>query len=204
VSTNRLEAFSDGVMAVAATLLVLGLTVPDPVHTKNLAHALGRNWPSYVAFAISFATIGIIWINHHAMIGRLREADHSILILNLLLLMTISVLPFATSLMASYLRAKSGEHLAAALYSGAFLVMSAAFVTLNRHILLHKAHLLPPELDERRRRKILARGLTGLIPYAIATALAPLSPYVTLGICGAIAVYYASPVASGSDRALSG
>jgi uncharacterized membrane protein len=179
-------------------LLVLNLVVPEATRRHSLGYLLAQEWPSYVAYVISFITIGIIWINHHAMIGRLREADHVILILNLLLLLTIGVLPFATNLMASYLKASSGEHLAAAIYSGAFLLMSIAFVTLNRHILIEKAHLLPPELDEARRRQILARNLTGLLPYAVATALAPVSPYVTLAICGAVAVFYALPIATGS------
>jgi TMEM175 potassium channel family protein len=202
VSTNRLEAFSDGVIAVAATLLVLGLTVP--MNSTNLAHDLGHEWPSYMAYVISFATIGIIWINHHAMISRLREADHVILMLNLLLLMAIGVIPFTTDLMASYLRASSGEHLAAAVYAGAFLVMSIAFATLNRHILFAKAHLLAPQIDEAQRRKILGRSVSGLIPYVVALALAPLSPYATLAIMGAIAVFYATPAASSYDRSASG
>ncbi len=101
MSTGRLEAFSDAVIAVAATLLVLNLVVPPPGSHHSLAHALGREWPSYGAYAISFITIGIIWINHHVMIGRLREPDHSILILNLVLLMTIGLLPFATNLLSS-------------------------------------------------------------------------------------------------------
>ena len=78
-------------------------------------------------------TIGIIWINHHVMVGRLREADRTILGLNLLLLLTIGVLPFATSLMAEYVNKSSGQHVAAAVYSGAFLLMSIAFSVMNRH-----------------------------------------------------------------------
>ncbi len=98
MGTNRLESFSDGVIAVAITLLVLGITVPVPeshAH-QSLAYALGQEWPDYVAYVVSFVTIGIIWINHHAMLSRLVTADHPILILNLLLLMSIGVLPFAT------------------------------------------------------------------------------------------------------------
>jgi uncharacterized membrane protein len=196
VSTSRLEAFSDGVIAVAITLLVLNLAVPEPGKAQ-LSHALATRWPSYAAYVVSFATIGIIWVNHHAMVSRLRETDHVILILNLLLLLTIGLLPFATSLMAAYLKQSSGESLAAAIYAGAFLLMSIAFATMNRHILLRKAHLLGPELSESRRRQILARSVTGLIPYVIATPLALVSPYATLAICGAVAAFYALPLASG-------
>jgi uncharacterized membrane protein len=195
--TSRLEAFSDGVMAVAITLLVLAVGVPRPTAGVSLAHELGAKWPEYVAYVTSFLTIGIIWINHHAMIGRLRQTDHSILILNLLLLMSIVTLPFATELIATYLRAAHGQKLAAAIYSGAFLVMSILFSLLNRQILIRRPHLIDPPLELGERRKVLSRALTGLIPYALATVLALVSPYLTLGICAAIAAFYAHPVASG-------
>jgi uncharacterized membrane protein len=197
MGTNRLEAFSDGVIAVAVTLLVLDIKVPPVGSDGSLFHALLHNWPHYAAYAVSFMTIGIIWINHHAMISRLARADHSILILNLLLLMSIVVLPFATELMAAYLRASSGQALAAGVYSGAFLLMSLVFSALNRHILLNRAHMLHVELPLAERRRVLSRALTGLIPYLLATALAAVSPYLTLAICAAVAVFYALPIASG-------
>jgi uncharacterized membrane protein len=199
VSTGRLESFSDGVIAVAATLLVLNITVPSVGSHETLAHALLDKWAEYAAYVTSFITIGIIWINHHAMISRLRTADHAILVLNLVLLMCIAVLPFATRLMATYLRQSHGQGTAAAVYSGMFLLMSLAFGALNRQILFGKAGLLAVELSYKRRRQILNRALTGLIPYAIATALAPVSPYATLAICAAVAVFYALPIASGAD-----
>jgi hypothetical protein len=101
--------------------------------------------------------------------------------------------------MATYLKEAQGESLAAAIYSGSFLLMSIAFITLNRHILFPKAHLLEVPLSDERRRTLLARGFTGLIPYMVATALAPVSPYITLVICGAVAGFYALPLASGSE-----
>jgi uncharacterized membrane protein len=199
VSTNRLEAFSDGVLAVAITLLVLNITVPPPAKAHDLAHELARHWPEYAAYATSFMTIGIIWMNHHAMIGRLRQADHAILFWNLLLLMSVGVLPFATSLMATYLKEGHGQaHVAAAIYSGSLLVMSLVFSVLNRQILLVKSDFLDEQIPEARRRAIFKRALTGIIPYVIATALAPVSAYATLAICAAVAAYYATPVATGS------
>jgi uncharacterized membrane protein len=195
MGTGRLEAFSDGVIAVAITLLVLGIAVPRP-SAHPLAHDLLKQWPQYAAYVVSFMTIGIIWINHHAMLGRLREADHSILILNLLLLMTIGLLPFATALMAEYLR-HSGESLAAAVYAGCFLLMATAFSTLNRHLLIDRAHLLRSELPLEERRFILHRAAVGVVPYAVATPLAFVSPYLTLGICAALDLYYALPRATG-------
>src|SRR6201995_454156 len=138
MGTNRLESFSDGVIAVAITLLVLDIKVPVLAPRESLLHALAHNWPHYAAYITSFLTIGIIWINHHAMISRLREADHTILILNLLLLMSISILPFATDLLAKHRH----EHVAAAVYSGCFTVMAVCFSLLNRQVLIVRDHLL--------------------------------------------------------------
>ena len=197
VSTNRLESFSDGVLAVAITLLVLNIQVPDPGTHARLGSALVHEWPSYAAYATSFLTIGIIWVNHHAMIGRLRQTDHSILMLNLFLLLTVAVIPFATALLATYLRQGHGENLAAGVYGGVFLAMAVTFATLNWHILFHKAHLLSPELSALRRRQILTRSISGVGPYVVASALAVVSPYPTLAICAALATYYALPIASG-------
>jgi uncharacterized membrane protein len=199
VGTNRLEAFSDGVIAVAITLLVLGIAVPARGGDHALGHTLLAQWPEYAAYVVSFLTIGIIWINHHAMIGRLREADHSILILNLLVLMTIGVLPFATELMARYLRDPRDQSLAAAIYAGCFLLMSVAFSVLNRHVLIAKSDYLHEPIELDRRRQILNRARIGVLPYAIATALAFVSPYATLAICAALALFYATPMASGRD-----
>ena len=195
-----MEAFSDGVLAVAITLLVLNIVVPTPGAHHDLAQDLGRRWPSYNAYAISFITIGIIWINHHVMIARLREADHTILILNNVLLLTIGLLPFATNLLSTYLTQSQGQHLAAAIYGGAFLAMAIAFWILNWHILMRKTHLLHRQLPQEERRRILAWGFSGIPPYVIATAAAAASQYATLAICAAIALFYALPVASGQTR----
>ena len=199
MGTNRLEAFSDGVIAVAITLLVVGIAVPEVGGRHSLGHELLAQWPEYAAYAVSFLTIGIIWMNHHAMIGRLRQADHSILILNLFLLMTIGVLPFATDLMARYLRGPRDQSLAAAIYAGCFLLMSIAFSLLNRLVLIAKSDYLHEPMAFDRRRQILNRARIGVLPYAIAGALAFVSPYITLVICAALALFYATPLASGSD-----
>jgi uncharacterized membrane protein len=193
MTTTRLEAFSDGVLAIAITLLVLYIHVPSPRPGVSLAHQLGQEWPSFAAYAISFATIGIIWINHHAMFRRLATVDHMIMTLNLALLLSIAFLPFTTALMAAYVNRGHGQHLAAAIYSGSFLLMSIAFAATQRHILFPKAHLLRDELSERDRRAILTRGVTGLVPYVVATALALVSAYATLAVCGAVAAFYALP-----------
>jgi uncharacterized membrane protein len=199
MSPNRLEAFSDGVFAIAITLLVLDIHVPDPTSTSDLARALGTQWPSYVAYAVSFLTIGIIWINHHVMIRRVKAVDREILTLNLLLLLSVGLLPFTTALMAAYLKESEGETLAAAIYAGSFLLMSIFFAATNRTILFRKGPLMVQPIDPATRRSIITRGVAGLLPYLAATILALVSPYLTLGICGAVAAFYALPLAGGDE-----
>ena len=200
MSPGRLEAFSDGVFAIAITLLVLDIHVPDPSTTADLAQQLGSQWPSYVAYGVSFLTIGIIWINHHAMLRRIKAIDHEILILNLLLLLCVGLLPFTTALMAAYLKESEGEALAAAIYAGSFLLMSVVFAAMNWTILFRKDHLLAGPIDAATRRRIITRGVAGLLPYLAAAILAVLSPYVSLAICGAVAAFYALPLASGDEE----
>jgi uncharacterized membrane protein len=199
MSTNRLESFSDGVFAVAITLLVLGIDVPHVGPHDSLGHELVANWPQYAAYVVSFLTIGIIWINHHAMIGRLRAADHTILILNLLLLMTVALLPFATDVIATYLRHSQARSLAAVIYAGAYLLMGIMFGLLNGCILLRREHLLHEPLSVARRRQIFARAAGGTVPYLVAVGVAFVSAYASLAICAAIAVFYALPIASGYE-----
>ncbi len=197
MTTGRLEAFSDGVFAIAITLLVLDIHVPAP-GSGDLAHELAARWPSYAAYAISFMTIGVIWINHHIAVQRLGRVDHGVVVWNLLLLMTVGILPFTTSLMATYLR--EGEHLAAIVYGGSFLVMSLVFAATNRHILFTRPDLLRVDLDATSRRRILLRGLFGSFPYLLATALGLASPYATLLVCGGTAVFYTLPTARADDE----
>jgi hypothetical protein len=104
LSTGRVEAFSDGVFAVAITLLVFGIAVPT-VKAGGLRQALLDEWPSYATYAVSFATIGIIWVNHHTTFARISRVDRPILFINLLLLMAVSFIPFPTSLMSQYVAA---------------------------------------------------------------------------------------------------
>jgi uncharacterized membrane protein len=193
MSKARIEAFSDAVIAVAITLLALDLRVPDPASPGSLAHHLGQQWPNYAAYVVSFLTIGIIWINHHAMLQRLVSVDHTILMLNLLLLLTIGVLPFSTALMAEYLNASHGQNLAAVVYGGSFLSMALAFFAMQRHLLLAKQHLLHDRLTPEVRQGVLRRNAIGLLPYAVATIGAIVSPFLTLAICAGVAVFYALP-----------
>jgi uncharacterized membrane protein len=199
VNTGRLEAFSDGVIAIAITLLVLDIHVPAPETTRSLAAQLGRQWPEYVAYAVSFLTIGVIWINHHAMLRRLASANHTVLVLNLLLLMTLGLLPFTTALMAVYVHADHGQHLAAAIYAGSFLLMGVAFFAMQHYVLFGGGNLVPEQIGQQARQDIARRNRLGLVPYAVALAVAPLSSYATLAICAAVAVFYALPTTTADN-----
>jgi uncharacterized membrane protein len=191
-----MESFSDGVIAVAITLLILNISVPKG---GNLEDDLSDMWPQYAAYVTSFLTIGIIWINHHAMINRLREVNHAILFLNLLLLMSIVLLPFATNLMAVYLQNPHGQHLAAGVYGGALLLMGVSFASLNAYTLGRHPHMLSESLTPGLRRRLMVRSIGGITPYVLATAVAPVSAVATLVICGAVAVFYALPIASSAN-----
>lgn len=188
IAKGRVEAFSDGVIAVAITLLVLDLRVPQP-DSGTLAQGLIAQWPNYVAYAVSFVAIGIMWINHHTMLRRLIGVDHQTLVLNVVLLMCIVALPFTTSLLASYLDAPGG-HLAAVVYAGSFLVTSSVFTTLQCYLLLRRPHLLRDRHTRADTRAILKRAAIAPPAYLIAGLLGLVSPYLTLAACVVLGVFY--------------
>jgi uncharacterized membrane protein len=122
MTTGRLEAFSDGVLAIAITLLVLGIAIPPP--DTALGAALLRLWPSYLAYVVSFLVIGAIWINHHAMFRHIVRVDGTLLVLNLLQLMVFAFLPFPTSVLAEAFLRGTDEGIIVALYGGTLIVGS--------------------------------------------------------------------------------
>jgi uncharacterized membrane protein len=188
--TSRLEAFSDGVFAIAITLLVLDLKVPtrDELH-GTLASALLAEWPRYAAYVVSFFVIGVIWINHHTVMDAIARVDKSLLVLNLALLLTVVTIPFTTSLFAEYLQAGSEAKLAAALYSAVMFVHAVLWIVFWRHAAYHPA-LLAPEIDPARARASVRGFSFGVPVYAIAMGLSFVSPYVVLGLHLLLAFVY--------------
>jgi TMEM175 potassium channel family protein len=189
VDRSRLESFSDGVFAVAATLLVVNLAVPrhgGPPILDQLAAA----WPSFVAYLVSFFTIGIIWVNHHALIQNVAVVNRTLLFLNLLLLVFVVTIPFSTATMASFLTGGSqNAKVAAALYALDFEIMSLCFMALFEWTLREDSRLHEPVPEEARwpaRRRFYA----GQLPYAGAIGLAFASPAASLAVTGLVAVYY--------------
>jgi uncharacterized membrane protein len=186
VTTNRLEAFSDGVFAVAITLLVLEINVPTG---DDLWQELKDEWPSFAAFFVSFWVIGIIWVNHHGVIDHLKRADRGVLYLNLLVLMTVVFIPFSTALIAEHLKSGADEEVAAVVYSAAFLAMAMAFGCLWTYITRHREQLGVELTDEEVRRTTLI-FLIGNPFYAVALIVAFISPAAVLVINALLAVYY--------------
>src|SRR5579872_5939855 len=135
--TGRIEAFSDGVFAVAITLLVLNLQPPKPLQ-ESLLIWLGQQWPAYLAFMTSFATIGVMWINHHRLFTYITHSDSTLMALNLLLLMLIVIVPFPTALLAEYIAATDpqfawDQHIAALLFNGTYVLLALCFNMLWRY-----------------------------------------------------------------------
>jgi uncharacterized membrane protein len=185
---GRLEAFSDGVFAVAITLLALNLAVGGPGHGP-LLEQLGQHWPTFVAYLISFFTIGIIWVNHHALMTNVRVVDRTLLFLNLLLLLFVVVIPFATATMAEYLTSAGQDaHIAMALYALVFEGMSLAFCAIFAWT-LGEGRLQRPVPRERRGRAWLQFG-AGLLLYLVATGVAFVNAPAALAIIGLVALYY--------------
>jgi uncharacterized membrane protein len=191
MSSRRLEAFSDGVFAIAITLLVLDLVVPahEEAAVHGLAHALASEWPAYFAYLVSFLVIGIIWVNHHAMFDRVRYVDRRVLFANLLLLLTVSVIPFPTRLLADYLTAADGSHIAAAVYSASMLVMGLSFALLWAS-LTRDRQLLHESIDRHAARAGLRRFALGNVVYLVTIGLSFVNATLTLALHGLIAVYY--------------
>jgi len=191
MSKTRLEAFSDGVLAIAITLLVIEIRPPEVHEGESLARALWGLWPSYLAYLVSFLTIGVIWLNHHGIFQQVVRVDGPLLVLNLNLLLWTALIPFPTAVVAENLAA-GGEaaRTAAAVYSGVLLLMGFAFGALFTWVthddrLLHR---LPPPRIVRAAR---LRFMVGLVVYLVALALAWVSAPASLVLSGLMALYYA-------------
>ncbi len=204
MDSGRVEAFSDGVFAIAITLLVLDLIVPnmDEAHEIGLGAALAHEWPSYFAYLVSFFVIGVIWINHHTMFTLVSGVDRGVLFVNLLFLMTISVIPFPTRLLAEYLLDPDAS-IAAAVYSATMFAMGIAFSSLWLAI-THDTRLLHNPIDPAMRRVAWQRFGIGGIVYAITIGLSFVSAVLTLAVHAALGLYYCFDQLSPARREVGG
>lgn len=192
--TGRLEAFSDGVFAIAVTLLILELRSPLPTELhagERLLDALWHEWPAYLAFATSFATILIVWVNHHNLFALIRRVDHPFLLLNGLLLAVVTVIPFPTHLLAEYIR-EPDARTAALVYAATFLAMALAFNRLWWYA-QRDGRLLARDADPALVRAITQQFRLGPLTYAVGVAVAAIQPGLGFAWMIALAVYWALP-----------
>ncbi|GHO69305.1 DUF1211 domain-containing membrane protein [Ktedonobacter sp. SOSP1-52] len=195
--TSRVEAFSDGVFAIAITLLILDVTSAFSDASKlQLFDLLRQQWTVLLAFLLSFATIGIMWLNHHRLFTLIVRADHNLLVLNLLLLLAATVVPFPTALLGRYgvdvANNEANFKQATILYNGVFL-----FVALGYHLLwlyaTYKGRLLSPNVNMEAVRRIDRQYLLGPLFYTIAFALAFVNPWISLAVNTLLAIFFLLP-----------
>jgi uncharacterized membrane protein len=182
-----METFTDGVFAIAATLLVLELSV-DSAHTHDLGSALLHLWPSYLAYVTSFITIGIIWMNHHTCVETMVKVDRTFLFLNLLLLLTVSFLPFPTRLVAQYLQ-RPGEQTAVYAYATTFVVMAIVYNTWW-HYASSGRRLIAEKVPDSRLQAITRAFNPGVPIYGVTLLVAWFSPLASVFLTFAIAAFY--------------
>jgi uncharacterized membrane protein len=184
--TGRVEAFSDGVFAIAITLLVLELKVPSADQSADgraLGNALLRLWPSFAAFLTSFGAILIMWMNHHGVFRMVQRVNGPFLISNGFLLLTVTFVPFPTAILASHIQGPSST-IAAAFYCGTYILVNIGYNAL--WITATRGQLLKPGVSESHVRKIRRAYLVGFAVYVTATGLALWNAHVGLGLSAAL------------------
>lgn len=192
--TARVEAFSDGVFSIAITLLVLELRVPSAGDLTSrglsLGEALLRQWPSFLGYVTSFATILVMWVNHHRLFTLIRRTSSLFLYLNGLLLLAVAFVPFPTAVLAAHLE-DAGSRTAAAVYAGTFFAIAIFYNLLWRYASADN-RLLGRSIRESDRDRITRRYRIGPTAYLIAFLLAFVSVPASVGLCAALALYFAS------------
>jgi uncharacterized membrane protein len=187
--TGRLEALSDGVFAIAVTLLVLDIKVP--AHNEQLLRAIARSWPSYRAYVVSFSTIGAIWLGHSAITEYLDRADSGFVRLNLLVLLLVSFLPLPTRLLADYIDHPKPERVAATMYGVSLLLASTLLLALWKYAV--RAQLVRPDAGDQEIQLLTKRLTPGLVAYLVLIAAGLFIPVVAVAGYLAIAVYLIIP-----------
>jgi len=189
VNKARLEAFSDGVLAVAITLLVLDLHLDVSAGHRGIGSQLREQWPSFAAYGVSFFFIGVMWVNHSAVLALAARVDRALLFYNLLLLMWVATIPFTTSTFAGLLREGGADaRWAVLLYAISMQGMAISFGLILHRIIRHG--LLGQPVGEVEARRALRRFNLGTLAYPIAALIGLLSPPLMLVVYLALAAYY--------------
>jgi uncharacterized membrane protein len=199
LSKGRIEALSDGVFAIAMTLLVL--TIGQPLDYRHLAHELLARWPSVVAYAVSFVVIGIMWLNHHSIFSQLARVDRGLVYLNFLLLLTVVFIPYPTGVFGEALRRGEGARVAAVAYSVTMAVNAFSWAALWLYA-SSRRRLLDKGFPEAERGMATVLFNVGTVMYTISIGVAILNAYACLAFHGLLALYYAfDPLSRGAARA---
>jgi uncharacterized membrane protein len=188
LSKGRLEAFSDGVFAIAITLLVL--TIAQPTNYRHLGSQLTDRLPSCAAYAVSFAVIGIIWLNHHSIFMHFARIDRALVYLNLLLLLTVVFIPYPTEIFGEALKRGEGETVAAVFYSVVMMANAYSWGALWLYA-SGRRRLLDDTFPESERRTATVLFTIGTVLYTVTVVIAFINAYVCLAAHAALAVYYA-------------
>jgi uncharacterized membrane protein len=188
METGRVEAFSDGVFAIAITLLILAVGFEQAIAEGGVKHTLLHLWPAYIAYAVSFITIGIMWVNHHTVFRHFERVDRPLLLLNIFLLMFIAFTPFPTRVVAEHALDAADRKAAAILYGTTMTLTAICFFAVW---IYGSRRLLRPDADRREVSGITRSYLPGTPMYAAATLIAFVSPIASLIIFGALAIFYA-------------
>src|SRR5262249_30434871 len=183
MTTARLETFADGVFAIAATLLILNVELGGH---GSVAHQLAHSWTSYAAYAVSFLTIGIMWVNHHAVLDQFERADRAFLFLNVGFLLCVAFVPFPTRVLADHVRGDGGR--AAAVFYGITLVVTAIFFNLVWQY--GRRRLLRADADPRMVSAISPGFTPGVLLYGAATLVGLVSAAASAILYGVIALFY--------------
>ncbi len=188
---KRVIAFSDGVIAIAVTLLVLNIRPPDD--TRHLLHGLLALWPSYVSYVITFMLVGNVWANHHVMFDHIRHADRMVLFLNCVLLMDIAVIPFAAAVLANSFRAGQGERTAVVVHGIVFELAAALFNVIWWYARRDR-RLLASTIDAAGVRSIARRFLLGLAWIGGGTLLGALLPLLGVAMFASFIIFFWLPI----------
>jgi uncharacterized membrane protein len=189
--TTRVEAFSDGVFAIALTLLILGIKVPDLDNfatNEKLFHALVKLWPSYFAFILSFTAVLIMWINHHGFFKYLRKINSAFLFANGFLLLTVTFINFPTALLAKYFDSDA-FNIASAFYCGSMVLISISF-NLLWFSSAYRRRLVKEEITDALITKIRNAYWFGFFIYLAAFIISFFLPFIGLSICISLWVFW--------------
>ena len=193
--TDRIEAFSDGVFAIAITLLIIEIGVPhleDEPPGTTLPQALVGLWPSYLGYVISFLQIGVIWANHHNRFRFIERSNHGLLFLNILFLMCVAFIPFPTALLAEYLeRTASERETAGVIYAGTLAVTAVFFTLLWLYAVANR--LVDRNLDPSLVRAMTRRYLLGTVAYLLVFVLAYVNVAASLILIVILALLFVLP-----------